>query len=290
MTNWTNRHNLPESLVNAIQQKTYVREGHISATGLIRPPQMACLEELHREEITTDVSERVFAVLGEAVHVVLDRAGADNALQEERLSIEVGGWTVTGKPDLYCGGGLLLDYKVTSCWSFILGDKPEWEAQLNIYAALYRENEFSVKQLQIVSLLRDWIRRRASEPDYPDAQSLTKEIPLWSHQQAMAYIGQRVALHKQARGEGVYPECTDQERWAKPERWAVKKKGNKRATRLFKTESEASVWAQSLNKTKEGVYLVEHRPGESVRCEQGYCKAAPWCEQWQKLSGGNGQP
>ena len=171
-------------------------------------------------------------------------------------------------------------------WSFILEDKADWEAQLNIYAAMYREHGFPVRELQIVAVLRDWIKRRSSEPDYPPAPALVKKIPLWSHQQAMAYISQRVALHKKAREEGTYPDCTDQERWAKADSWAVKKNKN---NRVFATESEASVWAQALTNTKSDKYTVEHRPGKSVRCKQGYCKAAPWCGQWQAISGANAQ-
>ena len=35
----------------------------------------------------------------------------------------------------------VVDYKVTSVWSLLLGEKPEWEKQLNTYAWLIEKNK-----------------------------------------------------------------------------------------------------------------------------------------------------
>ncbi len=107
-------------------------------------------------------------------------------------------------------------------------------------------------------------------------------VPLWGYEKAEAFCRERVRLHAMAQsGNGALPECTAEERWEKSPKWAVMKKGRKRALRLYDTEAEAQKHAQS-----EKLCHVEHRPGESVRC-QSYCNAAPYCDQWKALRGGS---
>lgn len=250
---YTNQHNLPEPLANAVKREYYVREGHISVTGLIQPPQKALLEQQHDAEIVIDVADEVYALLGSSVHSVLERAEADNALQEERLSMDIDGWMVTGKPDLLEADGTLSDYKVCSVFSFLLGDKPEWETQLNCYAALYRHAGFAVKRLQIVAILRDWRRSRIPDDDYPAAPALAVDIPLWPYEKTYRYLQERVLLHKKARMVGEFPECTPEERWERPDTWAVKKEGNKKALKVCLSQLEAEQYAydtESYSPTK----------------------------------------
>ena len=110
----TNKYGLPESIVRAVTFDSHRREGHISVTELIKPPQMRHLEIVYDTEIEEDASDRLWALLGSAVHVVLERASLENVLREERLRMQVSGWTVTGQPDLWHEPHHLKDYKVTS--------------------------------------------------------------------------------------------------------------------------------------------------------------------------------
>jgi hypothetical protein len=221
---FTNQYNLPEPFYTALVRDTYRKEGHVSATGIIRPPQMAYLEAKHDDEIVVDAADQIWMLQGDSIHVVLERANVDNALQEERLRMKVRGWTVTGKPDLLEPDGTLSDYKVTSVFSFLLSDKLEWEQQLNIYAALYWAHGFDVKKLQIVGILRDWVERRAQvEADYPAKPVQVKAVPLWPHEQTATYIRERVELHQKALMDGIFPECSLRERWANREMWCAKK-------------------------------------------------------------------
>ena len=95
----TNKHNLPEAIYNAVKNDPYRKQGHITVTTLINPPRIRALEQRHADELEEDVSDRLWSLLGQAVHVVLERAGADNVLQEERLGTQVNGWTLTGQFD-----------------------------------------------------------------------------------------------------------------------------------------------------------------------------------------------
>lgn len=239
----TNQYNLPTPLVEAVRRDEYDPDGDISATGLIQPPQMRYLEAMHANEITEDASEGIYRLLGKSVHEVLRAAGDDQAIHEERLAMTVNGWRVTGQTDRYEHGAVVRDFKVTSVYSFLLGDKPEWAAQLNIYGTLWRLHGFPVERLEIIAILRDWMKRRSlTEKDYPPAPALVKEVPLWSHEKCVEYIRERVRLHQKAMRQGEYPPCTPEERWVRPDQWAVKKKGNKTAVRVLASEHEAELW------------------------------------------------
>ena len=275
---WTNKHNLPEPLAQAVKNDPYRLEGDISVTGLIRPPQMAQLEREHEAEIEVDVADRIYALLGQSVHSILERSYAKGIAQEKRLSVQVLGWTVTGKSDLIHFNGLLQDYKVTSVYSFLLGDKPEWEAQLNCYAEIARQHGHPVSRLEIVAILRDWMNSRAKyDPNYPPAPALVSKVNMWSRKRTCKYLYERVRLHQKARG-GHYPDCTPEERWERPTKWAVIKPGNKRAKRIFYSYDEAVKYCDYNNLEYD---WITERPGASVRCE-GYCPVSKWCDQFNK--------
>ncbi len=71
---------------------------------LIRPPRITILSRRHWDEIEEDISDWVWALLGKAVHAILEAAEPDNALTEERLFAEVVRRTISGASDLYHDG------------------------------------------------------------------------------------------------------------------------------------------------------------------------------------------
>lgn len=73
---FTNRHNLPETIVKAVQYDTHRLAGTISVTTLIDSAQIRVLKKLHN--YTEDVADAVYALLGTAVHHVLERANIDS--------------------------------------------------------------------------------------------------------------------------------------------------------------------------------------------------------------------
>ena len=274
---FTNSHNLPQPIFEALCNDDYEHIGDISVTGLIKPPLMRQLEQRHAYEIVEDATDRIWMVLGSAVHSIIERHGQQNRLVEERLTAKVYGWEVSGKPDLLDADGTLTDYKVTSVFSFLLGDKPEWEAQLNCYAWLYQQHGFDVKRLQIVAILRDWVKRRAAvEAGYPQCGILVAPTPLWHGTETTDFIERRVALHQSA--EETETEnialCTPRERWEKPTTWAVKKRGNKRA--LPGGVCDTLGQAEKVAASKPHPCEIEKRPGECVRCVH-YCNVARFC-------------
>lgn len=280
----TNRLNLPQAIVNAISNDGYSRgECDLSVTQLIAPPRKVELQRRHDDEIVEDVSDRIWILVGKAVHGILEAAQTDD-LAEERLFMDALGWKVSGAFDnlamIQAAADLwkISDYKVTSVWSVIFAEtKSEWEQQLNCYAHLLRLHSFPVGELEIVAICRDWQKSKAlADRDYPQCQVSVIPIRLWSHDEAQSFIEERVRLHQQTRDASKLPECTSDERWERPTRWAFMKQGAKRATKLFDTQEEAEA------ALKPG-YRIERRDGESVRCKS-YCNVNRWCDQCPELT------
>jgi hypothetical protein len=272
----TNRANLPQAIVDAVSNDGYSKgDADMSVTGLLRPPRIGVLEARHWDDLTEDASDRVWSLHGQAIHTILERANR-TAIAERRLSIELEGWKISGGMDVYEENGTLLDYKSTSVWKVIKGDLDEWEKQLNLYSAILRHHGHKVEKLQVIALLRDWSKMEAQrDPTYPQIQLVNVNIKLWEPEKALAFMRERVILHKQARV--TLPECSPQDRWAKPDIWAVMKKGRKTAVKLYLSENEAKAhvgFDRNLS--------VVHRAGKSVRCES-YCSVSKFCTQYKEI-------
>lgn len=262
----------------------------IRVSELIQPPQLRALVKKHETELVEDASDRIWSLLGTLLHDILEKnaKGLDNHITEEELSIEISGYKVVGHYDLselVLDGEILTDWKLTSIYALKEREKvkPEWEAQINIYAELLRRAGRVVSKGQIVAIGRDWSKSRAMrERDYPQQQVLTKPVNMWDAETIDNYLRERVRLHENALVFGVWPECTEEERWARPAKWAIMKKGNKKATKLCDSEKDASGWLDQILGGQKN-YFIEHREGESTRCA-GYCPVSSKCPQWAKLN------
>lgn len=270
----TNRLNLPAPLVAAIENDPYDSgASDITVTQLIRPPRQVALEALHRDKIIEDASERIYALCGQIGHTILERAGKGEVV-EKRVGIFCHDWFVSCAVDLWLKAATIIDYKFTSVWTAINGPKSEWIEQLNIQRLLCIRNALQVNALQIVAIYRDWSKLEARRNHgYPPHQVQVFDLPVWSLEEADKWLSFAVLAHQAARKN--LPECTPAEMWEKPTRYAVKKRGNKRATSVYDTMAEAEAHVNG-----KSVWEIEVRPGERTRCES-YCSVAPFCEQFQ---------
>jgi hypothetical protein len=283
----TNNHNLPESFVNFARNDKYSKgKSDISVTTLIDSPRVRLLREANSTELTSDASDMIWPLFGTAVHHILESSKNDEGVTlEERLYADVNGWILSGAVDHQKTDGKTIsitDYKVTSVWSVIYG-KIEWEQQLNCYAFLAQKNKgMKVKSLQICAILRDWNRREAErKEEYPKAPVVLIDIPIWPDTKRIEYIKERIAMHQDAQVgydlSGDFPLCSDEERWKRGEAWAVKKKGLKRAMRVFDNQEDAEKFMTGQTFPVE----LEHRAGELVRCNGDYCGVANFCSQFK---------
>lgn len=285
----TNKHNVPETLVSLARTDYYSKGGaDYSVTEIISPPRIQRLRAKHWDDMEQDVSDMLWQLLGSALHVVAERGNHPDYITEERLNAEIDGVRLSGAIDIQrvtTEGILITDYKFTSAWA-LRQDKPDWEAQQNIYAWLV--NKAKGKQVigvQICALIRDWSRREASvKPDYPQAPIQVIDLPLWPLHKTEHYIRDRLELHRTSKvaadWEEDLPQCTDEERWLRGASFAVMKTGKKRAIRVCETKEEANQIMGTLQ--VEDKPYIEERPGEAVRCVNDFCGVAKWCSQYQK--------
>lgn len=275
----TNKYGLPEPLVSAVQlQDTLYKEGYdrpadISVTTLLKPPQMVMLERNHADDLEEDASDRIWALMGQIIHGVLEsHADASDDLIEHRMYADVAGWTISGQLDRYdAATATLQDYKMTSVWEHVNGIKPEREAQLNILAWMLEQEGRKVDRIQIVAIYRDWsVSKARNGGSYPQSQVAVHDVNLWTAEEQRVYIENRVAEHQNAEGA----RCSSEDRWAKPTVWAVMKDGRKSAVKLHDSADQAQDHAANLG----GKHYVVERPGEDTRCEN-YCSVAQWCPQ-----------
>ena len=284
MPSFTNIHNIDDAVVQAVTNDPYRREGDISVTELVSPPQMVYLMRKHASEMVQDVNDAYYTFRGRLVHQILEAAQLpEGSIKEQRFSTEILGWTVTGKPDVWLPDGTLKDYKTMLTYAYLLGPKVEWEQQLNLYAAILRRNGMKVERSQIIAFFLDWQDRKAQfDDEYPQSFSITINVPCWPEIEADVFLVERVAAHQAALMDFTYEPCTPEERWAVPDTYAVKKRGAKRASRVFQDLELANEFAASA-----AGFEVEHRPGGSRRCEN-YCRAMPFCDQAKALGYGDG--
>lgn len=275
----TNKSRLPAAIVRAISNDEYTKNGaDFSVTELLGPPQISRLRAQHAEALTEDAADRIWALLGSAVHAIIERAGAGDAdtLSEVTLTTNVDGHTIKGTFDnLTISSAEMCDFKVTTVWKVVGGGvPPEWEAQTNIYRwMLYREKGIVINSIAIIAILRDWSKREADKrADYPQAQAVRLEVPLWDFADVERFVHERIALHTM----NPPPACTDEDIWAKPSKWAVMKKGRQSAVKLC--DSEADARAYMASNSVPGGY-IEYRAGTATRCES-YCPVSAFCQQW----------
>jgi hypothetical protein len=275
----TNLHNVPDALVRAVQNDPYdAGKSDISVTKLIDAPQRRVLTRQHEKEISVDVSERIWALTGQALHHILERAES-NELVEQRLFATVDGWVLSGQFDrLHLGTKTLQDYKFTTTYKAEGDDN--WIRQLNILRWLAHQNEYDVERLEIVAIFRDWRRGSAErDPNYPQQAIKVIDIPVWPLDETYEYIRERIAVH-QAAQKGTFIPCTDEERWYQGTKYALKKPGGKRALKVVEDTDPAVVEAL-IQEAAEKQYEVDIRVGEYRRCAS-YCEVSAWCPQWDK--------
>ena len=280
---FTNASNLPLAIERAVSNDPYDSSGSdISTTRLIAPPRIRVLEKRNYDLLEEDVSDRIFSLLGQSVHHIIERAKTRKELSEKRLFYKdekiTNGWTLSGAFDLLNREGHLTDFKVTSAWQVVhaLKDgKPDWENQLNVLDFLCRKNpnelinyktKIKVKRLSVMAILRDWSLFQTMKSDnYPKKQVAMIPIRRWTEDEQDNYIKERIKIHQNAEKVSKLPLCTATERWRKEDQFAVMKSGRKSALRLLDTKQLALDYLKSQNMVEGVGCSIVERKGEDVR-------------------------
>lgn len=274
----TNRLGLPAAFVNAVSVRRHNEPGCYSATTLNKGAKEIILTDRHFDELEADAADSVWAVWGTAVHALMESQKDDN-FHEEKFEVPLSKSKITGQVDSYdMENATIFDWKTASVWKVIKADFDDWKAQGMTYAWLMSQKGLPVKKCRFVALLKDHSKTKAvTDASYPQSPVFVYEFDVT--EDGLKETGERL-LKKVAEVEAAslledkdIPICSESERWAEPEKFAVMKEGRKSAVKLFDNEGDASAMAAELG----AKHYVERRPGVSRKCE-GYCPCREFCE------------
>lgn len=282
---YSNLTKLPDHIADVLKIDEYDYTDALSITELIDPPKLTILKRRHREDMTIDVTDGIWAFMGNAIHHEFERK-TKGGLTEERLYGEIDGTKISGKPD-YVGEGVIRDYKCTSVWNYVFG-KTEWHTQLNAYKWLLNKTKGSkVGKLEIVGMWRDWVKSKAGDATYPETAISVMNIPIWEDPHIEEYLKQRVALYKKywEAPDNEIPECSHLERWGKPATFAIMKGTNKTAHKVFHNIEEAKKYLSDVQYGSNIKWtLIERQGASNKRCEE-YCSVGKngFCNYYNKV-------
>jgi len=272
--------NPPEPFMKAIANDTYTKgDAKFSVTELIVPSRVVALNHEHGEQTRTPFS-MIDSLMGRAIHNIMEDNDQEG-IAEEILYTTIEGVKIKGQFDRL-EDGIIKDYKSVKVSSFKAKaneDFYDWVLQLNCYAEILREHGVEVEGLAVNAFLKDWspIERDRYE-DYPFNPWPEVHLKLMPPEEIRTWMTTRVRSHLAAMED--LPLCSDEDRWASPYTFAMKKQGRDRAVKLFKTAEEAKEW-YSYQTDKSQLFL-ERRPSTSRRCRH-YCPVSQFCSQWATL-------
>jgi hypothetical protein len=282
----TNKYNLPNAFVNLSEDVRKPVPLQYSATTILKPTRMVILERRHFDEIEIDVSDSIWLVFGTAVHKILE-ATNEKGFVEKAMEYNVDGtYKLTGRVDLYNTDTCSVeDYKTASTWKVIYEEFDDWKKQGLIYAWLLTKAGYYVSNLKFHALLKDWTARDKRLADSKNTFYPEHPIYTWHYQVKtsdlediekfiMARFKELIASEK--LDDNSLPLCTPEERWNSGDKFAVKKQGNVKATKVFNNEQDALAFANTNG------MVVEKREGEDRRC-QDYCMASKFCEHYKNV-------
>ena len=283
----TNNLNLPDMLQRAVEKEYVYRDKRYSITSLLEPDRALMLKRRYNDKIEQDVSECIWMLFGTVTHYALETGIElkENEYVEEHLEHTFeNGYTLSGIIDhVY---DYVDDYKTTSVWTVIYGSNNEhWKKQLQMGAYLhYKEHGNWINKGRIIAILKDWNKNDAKfKADYPNLPIEVIEFDLGTPEEIEQWIIDR--FNHIAKLEKMYDEelplCSDEERFNKGTKWAVKKKKNKMATKVHDTLDGAREHLINLEQNYPGVYEIEERPGEDTKC-LNYCSCCKFCPYYKE--------
>lgn len=280
----TNKHNLPPSIFNAIK---YVAElydnggSNISASSINIPVRIYWLNKRYGEEVEVDATSLYRSFIGSCLHYFCEVAGKDDPdlILEERYFTTINGWVLSAQIDRYDKKEKeLTDLKFPNIFSLNSDLKEDYIAQLNTQRYLLHLHGLDVKGMNLDVSAVDWYESRAIQKDYPKCPSKTIKVKKWSLKDTKKFIEDKISLLKSHENtpDDELPLCTDSDRWRDPTKYAVIKKGNKRATKIHDCQLEAEIHAKQI-----GGY-VDERKGTDKRCIR-CCPVSSKCSYFKEM-------
>lgn len=316
MTN-NNHIPLPMAIWLASDDYLYAKSANeISTTTLMRSPRyiIATRRAMYPEEFpeelrltpveqslfTQDISERVPARVGTAIHSAIDSAittKTNQALKsmgypdtlierilinpepeqikpdsvvirtEQRAYREIDGFVISGQYDVVMDG-VVHDIKSTSTFTYTSGSM---DKKYIIQGSIYRWLNPSIitgDELVINFLFTDWNRNYSfNREDYPQSRAIGKSFPLWNLEQTEMYIQDKLNQIKKHWNDPLHliPCCTDDDLYTSLPTYKYYKTGyeeGKRSTKNFDNYNEATLYRAKHG----GIGDIREDKGKPFKC------------------------
>jgi len=279
-----NRDGLPIELFNAVCHNWYGGANEVrdwSVTELINPIRVTLLQKRHDSEIEVEASQLLWAMLGSAMHIVLERGSEDKKkyLTESRFKTILNDKIISGGVDIFdLEENKIADYKFQTVWNYIyLDDHIEnLQLQVSFYKELLERHGNKVNSAQIIYLFRDYQSYMTkNNPNYPKQSWAVVDIDfLPNPEEVMKQKITEIEKYKDVPDTEL-PLCTHRQRWQKYPTY-VFKAGNKIVRRIELENEEAEATArQYIEEHPEYKYeLVKEQP---KRCPK-YCNGRNFCD------------
>ena len=283
----TNKHKLPKQFVSfaekQLNETLHLDDKTYRVTSLLKGYKEAILLNRYRNDIVIDVSNLGWMLFGTAVHSVLRKNNEDEReIKEFRVakSFNIAGEEISliGHVDLYNEiTNTLTDHKTCSVWKYIYRTYEEWSEQLATYGMLLKDIGILVEEGRCIAVFRDFNINKAKQSlNYPQQSMLEISFVFNDEifeQQEEIIIKKLTKIREYEKlADDDIPECTPEERWNYPT-YAIIKKGNKTATRVFDKKIEAEMYYETMKKNTE--YEIVKRDGKNKKCE--YCFPKHFC-------------
>lgn len=281
----TNKLGLPDMLQRAVEKEYSYRDKRYSITSLLDPDRVLMLKRRHNDEIVQDVSECIWMLFGTVTHYALETGIElkENEYVEMHLEHTFdNGYTLSGIIDhIY---DYVDDYKTTSVWSVIYkSNYDHWKKQLQMGAYLfYKEKGKWFDKGRIIAILKDWNKKESfTKPDYPKLPVEVIEFDLGTPEEVEEMILKRFerVIEVEKMSDFDLPMCSLEDRFNNGDKYAVKKKANKTATKVHATLEEAEEHLKNLEAKYPGIYEIEVRKGEDSKC-LNYCSCCRFCSHY----------
>jgi len=284
----------------------------ISATSIMKPVRQILLKERLTPETfeIPDVKDFIASRLGHTIHDGIEKAWKNDyapslrklgypekVIQrikvnpetmdaddipiwlEQRTERDILGYTISGKFDMVLEGELQ-DFKSTSVYSWIMGNKDEdYMLQGSIYRWL-NPDKITGDYISIQFIFTDWSKAASrQQSNYPSERVMEHRVELMSLESTENWLASKIReLEKYADApENEIPECSDKDLWRSDpvyKYYSDPSKTSGRSTKNFPTSHEASAYKASKGKGKG---VVIHVPGQVKAC--GYCPSFNACTQ-----------
>lgn len=284
----TNKLELPDMLVRALEKEYEYREKRYSITSLLDPDRVIMLKRRYNDEIEQDVSESIWLLLGTSVHYILEK-GVENK-KKENESVEEhleytfdSGYTLSGIID-HTENDYIDDYKVTSVWTVLYGsNNDKWKKQLQMGAYLYYKNHGKwIGKGRIIAILKDFNKKDSFKNiKYPSYPISVIEFDLGTPDEIEEWIIERfkTIAELEKLDDKDLPLCTMEDRFNKGKKYAVMKKTSDRAWKTFTDLNKARELLINLERKHPGEYKIEERFGEDTKC-LNYCSCCKFCNYY----------